>query len=93
MIDEILHDRREEILETATDSDSSEEAPTVSKYVGQKLAKRSKCADCKIKRKVPDENLKHDTYLSQFSRGVSFVPSKKLAFYTLYSCFCHFRLC
>lgn len=78
-IDEALSNRREEILESFLDSDSSEVGTTISGYVGKKLAKRSKCVHCKEMLNVRDEDLEHDTYLSLLSRGGLFVPSKKLA--------------
>lgn len=45
----------------------------------KKMTNRSKCADCKIRRNVQDENSEHDTYLKQLSRVELFVPSKTLA--------------
>ena len=73
--DEILSDHRGEILKRVLNSQWSEVATTVLGYVDKNLAKRSKCADCKTKLKVCEENLKHDAYLFQLSRGWLFLPS------------------
>ena len=69
MIDEILHDRIEDISENVFDDDSSKVATTISGYIAKKLFKWSKCKDCEKKLVVHEQDLENDQYLTLFSRG------------------------
>ena len=86
MIDEILHDRIEDISENFFDDDSSEVATTISGYIAKKLLKWSKCKDCEKKLAVHEQDLENDQYLTLFSRGGLSVPPNELAEFVC-SCF------
>ena len=84
MIDEMLHDRIEEISKNALDDDSSQVATTKSGYIARKLLKQSKYKDCEKKPTVHDQDLQNDQYLILLSRGG--LPPKELAEFVC-SCF------
>lgn len=79
IINEMLQNRIDEINECTLDDHSAEVATTVAGYIARKLQDRSKCGVCKMLLTGSTNDLEHDAYLSQLSRGGLFVPSKKLA--------------